>query len=716
MMRNTKGMEKITKRTMALILSAVLAFGSTLTVFAAEETGEPELTNEEKIEAVQKEEVAAVGENPTDEEHGGAAGAIEEAIGEIGGDSVQIFEVSPEVAEKLEEGLTYVAGGSLPENEDGVVQEVTGVNGNLEAAEAGMKKAVAAEEGQEDLVVQAESENELANASINNANRLIDTANNSENEQEATAARDAAQTEVNNTKALIGNVQQKVDALQAQWDQLEKERQEAQKAADTALTAAKNEAGLAAGALAAAQAAAQAATERAAKLEKIQEQYRALMVQYYSDRVISSVVYDGNKVDLNASAAKAYDSGKLNDHPELQNNTWALGGELMKQLVMYKLETKGVDVSTIHFAESESGYTAAKDAAQGTLPEDDAEKETVKFENNYKQYWQCCIKNSDGTANNGRSNHVKVTYTLNGEAVTEYYNYIMKTAKYDDFKNSEGATEEERNAALKEMGKGNVYLALISPKVDSKGKITGWDYAKDGDQSNFDDYEKLTKAVNALSDLENAQKAVDNAKKLVDDLQAEVDKLSNVTFDDEEMNNLLARLNAAKAEKVRLEEELRNAEERLNSIDLSRFEVTTDDDTAVTTGGTTGAAAGTTALPMITSPLTITPIGTLATAFTGAAGAAGAADAADGTSIGDGTLPGGATPSTPGTTLVDDLLPGADKAPTTLGEGELPGAAGVENGVSMWWLWALLVLLLIIAYTVYKYNQKKKEQEQNTVA
>ena len=64
------------------------------------------------------------------------------------------------------------------------------------------------------------------------------------------------------------------------------------------------------------------------------------------------------------------------------------------------------------------------------------------------------------------------------------------------------------------------------------------------------------------------------------------------------------------------------------------------------------------------------------------------------------------------TTLEDEILPAAAVAETVaLDDEELPAAAEVEEGAQIWWWWILLLIAAIVAYSIYRYNKNRKNQE-----
>ena len=164
---------------------------------------------------------------------------------------------------------------------------------------------------------------------------------------------------------------------------------------------------------------------------------------------------------------------------------------------------------------------------------------------------------------NGRTNRILVTYTdKDGQEHQEYYNYIYKSKKYED------GTDIEN---------GPIYLALV--RYDEE---TGF-WASSGvqDENNFDDYEKLSKALDAINDLERyeqARQAVEEAAERVSQLEEMIDSLKienpeSLDQLEEALTQAKEELEAAEQKKADLEAIVEEAREAVEGIDLSRFDV-----------------------------------------------------------------------------------------------------------------------------------------------
>ncbi len=719
-MKKQMNTNKITKRALALVLTMSLVFGLAFTVYADEEDGASAAAETTEIASETSEPAPAADNNTSSEpaststpQEAAAAAAVEtagEATAAIqtAETAVDVIVIGSEIATELENADVLING-----NEEGTVD---GAVDNLEDAQTAMAEAVEGYEDKEALVDNLEKKNAEVKKAVDQANKNIDTANTTKSETKAVKAAAAAEKDVEAAKTALAEAEKQVEEIQKKWNDANTKQVEAQKAADDALANAKENTGAALAALNAARARMEALDSQKEALEALEEQYRETMIHYYRDtKEINSAVYNNGKIDLEASARKAYENHKVDDHPELTENTMRMCRELMRQLIVYKLRANGA-VGEIHFAEKENGMTVNKNrkyAAEGKIVKDNNGNEKVNLESSYEQWWY------PGSGDNHRNNRVKVTYTVkymeNGEEktkdITEYYNYVFKNAQYDEALTSYAEAEKKGEEAAKaaseqgtaEMMKGPIYLALVQDEGE------GWKAAKDTNAYNLDDYQELKKALEATDKYDAAKAALEAAEKKVQELKNEVEALENVKFDDSELRALEARLNEAIKNKEDLEKEVKKAEEDLEKIDLSRFEVVpADDDSDDTSSRTT-----TPVIASITPAVTVTPVlpEIVPVATIGAAPAiANLVAVAD-----DGAEAAPEAVAEAPVTLEDEVLPAAAEAPeeklTNIADEEVPAAQAVEEGISLWWLWILLLIALIVAYCVYKYNEKKKENE-----
>ena len=663
-MRKEIRTNKMAKRAMALILTLAMVFGLAFTVYAEEDP-----QGEVEIEAAPEAEAAAEAEETGE----AAVEVIDEAIAAVVADEITVVEIGREALEQLEESKALIEG----------TEEADGVIANLETAQEEIGNAVAANAAKAAKVAEIEEENDKADEAVNKANDSINTTNTTNSKEEAVEAKAAAEAEVEIAKAALNEAQTKIDSIQAAWEAADAKQAQAQAAADAALANAKENSTAALAALNAAKAQVAALENEKSELEAIKNQYYKMMVHYYRDGKIASAVYNADgSLNIEASAQKANADGKSVDPSYLNDNTYAISRELLRQLVTYKLVANGADPASISFA---AEGKSDKKAAEGDLVKDNKGNDRVTISSSYNQKWD----NVNG--NSGRNHHAKVTYTdKDGNPVTEYYNYILKASAYND------ETDLEN---------GPIYLALVEYKDQA------WTNSKDTDANNFDNYQKLTAAVEALQNYSAAKEAVDAAAAKVAELQAEVAALENVKIDDSELAALNQRLADAIAEKAQLEEAVTAAEEALAKIDFSRFEIVADEEDAEEETATAAA-------PVIASITPAVEVAQILPQIVPVAAVAAAVAATQDTglvTLEDEVLPGAAAPAAEEVIkAAEEILPivaaEVPAALTTLDENELPAAQFPENAASLWWVWLLILLMIaIVAYSIYKYNENKKE-------
>ncbi len=286
------------------------------------------------------------------------------------------------------------------------------------------------------------------------------------------------------------------------------------------------------------------------------------MVQYYRTLVGKDTVYrEDGTLDIEANAKIVEENGKaekeaLNpDRYGMQLNRY-----LAKMLIDCLITNDAnVDPETANLAigAPEKGAVSQK-ASQGTIA-------MTKSNQN----------------DNGRSNRIKVTYTdKDGVDHVEYYNYLYKSKKYDDEIDVEN---------------GAIYLALIKYD-DESGK---WETSAVEDENNFDDYNKLTKALQAIEDLEKyekAREAVDEAMEKVTTLEEMIASLSiespsNLSKLEDALAQAKEELDEATVRKQELEGIVEEARVAVAGINLSRFDVSfTEDEEEHESSGSSSAA------------------------------------------------------------------------------------------------------------------------------
>ena len=500
------------------------------------------------------------------------------------------------IQNELQEGATDIAnaGGDLQiavqAFNDALVADLnTDKAVNLEDPNSAISNVAKAEENLNDFNNANKSTTKNSNTVINQTN----IANTSNDKEEAYAAKDKAVEELSNAEKgleaaekvydlasdAVTEAQNKYDAAVLEQKKAVEKLNEAKaklKDANTNATAA-NEM------LKAAQAKMDQLDSEVAKLaqskedlEAIQNQYYKFMVHFYRDNKINTAVYnEDGSLNIAESAKKANEKGKTEDTSATEN-TYKLGRELMKDLIIYKLKANGAE--NIQFAVEEKGLSK-KQSADGTLTEDNKGNDKVNIEGTQDQYWDY------SSGNSGRLHNVKVTYTIKNadgttDTITEHYNYILKANQYGD---------------TLDLENGPLYLAKIDPKAKT--------VTRDQDINNMDNFTNLSKelnkaieAIKVIDKYDAAKKAVDNAQSLVDNLNKAIKTLSEkeIKFNEnkldelkEELDNAKELLKLATEEKEALEDKVEEARKAVDAIDLSRFDISdvapveddTDDDT-----------------------------------------------------------------------------------------------------------------------------------------
>ncbi len=297
-------------------------------------------------------------------------------------------------------------------------------------------------------------------------------------------------------------------------------------------------------------------------LENLNDQYYKLMVHFYRDQNIKCAVYnEDGTLNVAASAEKA----KGVSTKTATENTFKVGRALMADLITFKLKAAGVDPETIRIGEEVAKGTR-KTMSEGTLTKDNSKNDRVEIKEE-KDIWFADY----GKGNDGRGNAVKVTYEKDGETVTEYYNYVLKSKEGE-----------------KDLENGPIYLAKIDIEASGEDMVS-----RDTDPNNMDDLSKLNariaealKAAAILDEYAAAKAEVDEAAKLVDDLTKAIDKLNNteIKISAEKVENLGKALEQAKKDlqaasdrKDELEGMVEEAQKAVDSIDLSRFNKKADE-------------------------------------------------------------------------------------------------------------------------------------------
>ncbi|MBR5360938.1 MAG: hypothetical protein IK123_08635 [Lachnospiraceae bacterium] len=256
----------------------------------------------------------------------------------------------------------------------------------------------------------------------------------------------------------------------------------------------------------AAQAQLTAAKERAEKLTAIADQYYGVMLTYFKSEV-KTAEFDENgalNVEASADAASKLDNDKLKTGDGL-NSTYEIGRELLEQLIMYKLESeeaKGIVFGATGVdGDGKTDNTKTGTEKKVTIEKDSKGNDKVVLSDagSHKQFRE--------SGDNGRMNHIKVTYTdAAGQPQTKYYNMVYKGTIY------EGSDVD--------LNKGICYVAEVT--YDNEAKK--WGYTPYSEESDFLSDYTLTKGYR------DAAAAVDKAaaevKRLTDELNALSDKVA----------------------------------------------------------------------------------------------------------------------------------------------------------------------------------------------
>lgn len=468
-----------------------------------------------------------------------------------------------------------------------------------------------------------------------------------------------------------------------------------------------------------------------ADYEAMQKQYYAMMVQYFRDTNCAVYKADGT-LDVAASSA-AITQDKIDAKAvNTGNDIYELGRYLMTQLLTYMINNnENVDPATadISFVENPKNKEANKTASRGIAFESDAtgvdaEGNKVSNVDQTAIYGHRTRKDSDKNdvvfddtmpgkmslyqevttlKDNGRTNMFFVTYTdKDGNRTTEYFNYVFKASK--DLK--EGETKVD-------IQNGMVYLAVI--KTDEEGKTLE---AVD-DENNFSNYTKLVQALELANkakilkdQYDEALAAVQAAEKRTQDL---VDQIAKIKITDlaeksvklEELKDALKKANEeldkAKEDKTNIEDKIKEVQKAIDEIDLTRFDVVTNDDT---TDDTTA------------DPQNIqNPTNPNAGQGQGGAGQQNAnIDGQQGQADQDGNedliIDDENSATAASVKVADDE--GATRPVFTVTDEASATAASVEEaGANLWWLLLLLLLALMIAFAIYKYAENKRNAEIN---
>ena len=310
------------------------------------------------------------------------------------------------------------------------------------------------------------------------------------------------------------------------------------------------------------------------KLEAIQDQYYAMMVYYYralNGRDNAEYNEDGT-LNIEANAALLTEEKINNFAASPDAKFMLLGRDLTGKLVEYMVINGDADEEDAQFKFAYEGKTV-KEAQEAVLFTNknnhdqalagknekgtDINKQTVYANETYTQKW-----NNTSYKDNGRTNRVTASYVdEEGEEQVSYYNYVLKSTAYGD------AIDVEN---------GMFYLAEI--KLDETNK---WTVNRVTDENNYDDYNKLVEAIDAIKDYTKAKEDAAKALAKIELLNSKIETLESSKSEQkariEALNKEIAlakeALATATATKDELEAAYKEAKEVVESIDLSRFVV-----------------------------------------------------------------------------------------------------------------------------------------------
>lgn len=564
---------------------------------------------------------------------------------------------------------------------------------------------------------------DAAEATIADAN----TANTTDSRDEAYAAKENAESGLTEAETKLNESLTALENAQAAYAEADAAQQEAEAAyveAEAALNDTAADTAAAREALEAAKNAIEVQEAKKNDLEKIEAQYYGeLLYFFYLTVGENNIVFDEEgRLNVEATAASMTETQVANAGKKDDEFLFRFGRKLTKELVEHMILSRDdVDPETAEFTFGTTGDINTIKKAQ----------ETVVFTN---QYGHDMVVNKEPNAykkdisgnevyggeteeyrwgtthyNSGRGNHTEVTYKdVSGNLHTEYYNYVRKNAEAGD------ETDYEN---------GNLYLAVITQGEDGK-----WYPARVEDENNYDDYSKLTAAIDALNQIEDYNKAradVEAALARVEALEATLATLTeSATATKASLELVRTALDAAKetlvaaeANKESLQATYEEAKAAVESIDLSRFNIIV----VPAPAAEETPATEPTVEPAVETPavITILPEETpLAPVLAAPAGeeedevdevTAVVAIDEDDTPLTEGP----AVAGTPEVATEVAAVIGTSQLIANI-DGEivpLAGLAFADSIKKVWWIWILIAATAITMYIIYKRNTEDEETE-----
>ncbi|MCR5721224.1 MAG: hypothetical protein K6G72_02610 [Lachnospiraceae bacterium] len=553
-----------------------------------------------------------------------------------------------------------------------------------------------------------------------------DTANTSDSRDEAYAAKDSAEANLSEAETKLNESLTTLENAQAAYEEADAAQKEAEAAyaeAEAALNDTESDTAAAREALEAAKEAIAVQEEKKNELENIQAQYYGTMVQYFRRVLGNNVVYnEDGTVNIEESTKKVTTTGNNNFADKGDKAYFAYATLLTEELLEYMIngrEDVDPETSDFKFGEQLPLATTRKTAQEAVVFKNTVGKDQVADKihtdvsgNTVYPGEEKDVYHRYVSGDSGRHNQFAVTYKdISGNEHIEYYNFILKSEKFGD-------TADVEN--------GSIYLARVEQNEDGT-----WVNTRVKDENNYDDYSKLTAAVEALNQINDYNKAkedVEAALARVAALEATLADLqesssatkANLDLVRSALDAAKEELEAAEANKESLQATYEEAKAAVESIDLSRFNIVVVPAPATETP-VSEPAAEPAVEPAVETPavITILPEETpLAPVLAAPAGeeedeveevtAVVAIDEND-------------TPLTAG--------PAEVKAPEVATEvaavigtvqlianidGEivpLAGFAFAESMKKVWWIWILIIVTAITMYIIYKRNTEDEETE-----
>ncbi len=564
---------------------------------------------------------------------------------------------------------------------------------------------------------------DAAEATIADAN----TANTTDSRDEAYAAKENAESGLTEAETKLNESLSALENAQAAYAEADAAQQEAEAAyveAEAALNDTAADTAAAREALEAAKNAIEVQEAKKNDLEKIEAQYYGeLLYFFYLTVGENNIVFDEEgRLNVEATAANMTDTQVANAGKKDDEFLFRFGRKLTKELVEHMILSRDdVDPETAEFTFGTTGDINTIKKAQETVVFTNqyghdmvVNKEPNAFKRDISQnevYGGATEKYLWGTTNynKGRGNHTEVTYKdVSGNLHTEYYNYVRKNVSENDVPDFEN---------------GNLYLAVITQGADGK-----WYPARVEDENNYDDYSKLTAAIDALNQIEDYNKAradVEAALARVEALEATLATLTesatatraNLELVRNALNAAKETLEAAEANKESLQATYEEAKAAVESIDLSRFNIIV----VPAPVAEETPATEPTVEPAVETPavITILPEETpLAPVLAAPAGeeedevdevTAVVAIDEDDTPLTDGP----AVAGTPEVATEVAAVIGTSQLIANI-DGEIVPLAGLAFADSIkrvWWIWILIAATAITMYIIYKRNSEDEETE-----